>query len=67
MFLFAKIIYGSETHLREVPNREVAYCDVIKRQMTSLMTWSNDIRQNETFKEKSGIFARIFAKQWIKI
>ena len=35
--------------------------------MTSLLTLSDDIRQNETFKEKSGIFARIFAKQWIKI
>ena len=47
--------------------------------MTSLLTLSddirqnetfknkNDIRQNETFKEKSGIFARIFTKQWIKI
>ena len=36
------------THLRKV-----AYCDVIKRQMTSLLTLSDDIRQNETFKEKS--------------
>ena len=50
------------THLREV-----AYCDVIKRQKTSLLTLSADIRQNEMFKEKSGIFARIFTKQWIKI
>ena len=40
-------LYGSETHLREV-----AYCDVIKRQMTSLLTLSDDFRQNETFKEK---------------
>ena len=31
--------------------RKVAYCDVIKRQMTSLLTLSDDIRQNETFKE----------------
>ena len=35
--------------------------------MTSLLTLSGDIRQNETFKEKSDIFARIFTKQWIKI
>ena len=47
--------------------REVAYCDVIKRQMTSWLTLSGDIRQNLTFKEKSGILARIFTKQWIKI
>ena len=47
--------------------REVAYCDVIKRQMTSWLTLSGDIRQNLTFKEKSGILARIFTKQWLKI
>ena len=35
--------------------------------MTSLLTLNVDIRQNETFKEKSAIFARIFTKQWIKI
>ena len=35
--------------------------------MTSWMTLSGDIRQNLTFKETSGIFARIFTKQWIKI
>ena len=35
--------------------------------MTSLLTLSDDIRQNETFKEKSGIFARIFSKQCINI
>ena len=35
--------------------------------MTSLLTLSGDIRQNETFKEKSDIFARIFTKQLIKI
>ena len=35
--------------------------------MTSLLTLSVDIRQNETLKENSSIFARIFAKQWIKI
>ena len=33
----------------------------------SLLTLSGDFRQNETFKEKSDIFARIFTKQWIKI
>ena len=31
-------LYGSETHLREV-----AYCDVVKRQITSLLTLSDDI------------------------
>ena len=35
--------------------------------MTSLLILSGDIRQNETFKEKSDIFARIFTKQWIKV
>ena len=44
-----------ETHLREV-----AYCDVIKRQMTSWLTLSGDIRQKLAFKENSGNFARIF-------
>ena len=48
--------YGSETHLREV-----AYCDVIKRQMTSLLTLSDDIRQNEAFKEKA-IFLLAFSQ-----
>ena len=50
------------THLREV-----AYCDVIKRQMPPWLTLSGDIRQKLPFKENSGIFARIFIKQWIKI
>ena len=50
------------THLREV-----AYCDVIKRQMTSLLTLSGEIRQNQTFQENSGNFARIFTKQWIQL
>ena len=54
-------IYVS-THLREV-----AFCDVIKRQMTSCLTLSGDVRQKLTFKENSSNFARIFAKQWIKI
>ena len=35
--------------------------------MTSLLTLSADIRQNEIFKERIGIFARIFTKKWIKI
>ena len=35
--------------------------------MTSWLTLSGDIRQKLTFKEKSGNFARIFTKQWIKI
>ena len=35
--------------------------------MTSLLTLSGDIRQNETIKEKNDIFACIFTKQWIKI
>ena len=35
--------------------------------MTSLLTLSGDIRQNEIFKEKSDIFACIFTKQWVKI
>ena len=45
----------------------MAYCDVIKRQMTSWLTLSDDVRQKMTFKEKSSILARIFTKQWIKI
>ena len=32
-----------------------------------LLNLSGDIRQNETFKEKSDIFARLFTKQWIII
>ena len=51
-------IYGSETHLREVPiyvkSRIVR--DVIKCQMMSLLTLSIDIRQNGTFKEKKRYF-----------
>ena len=35
--------------------------------MTSWFTLSGDIRQKLTFKDNSGIFARIFTKQWIKI
>ena len=35
--------------------------------MTSWLTLSGDIRQKLTFKENSGIFARIFNKQWINI
>ena len=35
--------------------------------MTSWLTFSGDIRQKMTFKEKSDNFARIFTKQWIKI
>ena len=46
------------THLREV-----AYCDVIKRQMTPLLTLSGDIRRRLTFKENKGIFLAF----WIKI
>ena len=49
------------------PLREVAYCDVIKCQMTSWLTLNGDMRQKLTFKGNSGIFARIFTKQWIKI
>ena len=45
----------------------VAYCEVIKRQMTSWLTLSGENRQKLTFKENSSIFARIFTKQWIKI
>ena len=44
------------THLREF-----AYCDVIKRQMASLLTLSGDIRQNETFKETKEIFLLAFS------
>ena len=47
--------------------REVAYSDVIKRQLTSWLTLSGDIRQKLTFKENSSFFARIFTKRWIKI
>ena len=50
------------THLREVAN-----CDVIKRQMTSWLTLSGDVQQKLTFEENSSIFARIFTKQRIKI
>ena len=39
------------THLREV-----VYCDIIKHQMTLLLTLSDEIRQKETFKEKSIFF-----------
>ena len=35
--------------------------------MTSWLTLSCDNRQKLTFNENSGIFARIFTKQWIKI
>ena len=35
--------------------------------MTSWLTLNGDIRQKLTFKGNSGIFARIFNKQWIKI
>ena len=35
--------------------------------MTSWLTLSGDIRQKLTFNENSGIFARIFTNQWIKI
>ena len=49
--------FTGSTHLREV-----AYCDVIKRQMMSWFTLSGDIRQKLTFKDNSGIFARIFSK-----
>ena len=35
--------------------------------MTSWLTLNGDIRQKLTFKGNSGIFARIFTKQWIKI
>ena len=35
--------------------------------MTSLLILTDDIRQNETFKEKSGIFASIFTKEGINI
>ena len=35
--------------------------------MTSWLTLSGDNRQKLTFDENSGIFARIFTKQWIKI
>ena len=35
--------------------------------MTSWLTFNGDIRQKLTFKGNSGIFARIFTKQWIKI
>ena len=35
--------------------------------MTSWLTLSGDNRQKLTFDEKSGIFGRIFTKQWIKI
>ena len=35
--------------------------------MTTLLTLSDDNRQNERFKEKSDIFARIFTKHRIKI
>ena len=45
----------------------VAYCEVIKHQMTSWLTLSGENRQKLTFKENSSIFARIFTKQWIKI
>ena len=34
--------------------------------MTSWLTLSGDSRQKLTFKENTGIFARIFTKQWIK-
>ena len=54
--------FTGSTHLREV-----AYCDVIKRQMTSWLTLSGDVRQKLAFKENSIIFARIFTKQWIKM
>ena len=52
--------YRSETYLRELPYlREIAYCDVLKRQMTSWLTLSGDVRQKLTFKENSSIFARM--------
>ena len=35
--------------------------------MTLWLTLSGDIRQKLTFKDNSSIFARIFAKKWIKI
>ena len=35
--------------------------------MTSWLTLNGDIRQKLTSKGNSGIFARIFTKQWIKI
>ena len=54
--------FTCSTHLREV-----VYCDVIKRKMMLFLTLSGDIRQNETFKEKSDMFACNFTKQWIKI
>ena len=35
--------------------------------MTSWLTLNGDIRQKLAFKGNSGIFARIFTKQWIQI
>ena len=35
--------------------------------MKSWLTLNGDIRQKLTFKGNSGIFSRIFTKQWIKI
>ena len=35
--------------------------------MTSWLTLNGDIRQKLTLKGNSGIFSRIFTKQWIKI
>ena len=57
---------STSTGRRLIYLREVAYCDVIKRQMPSWLTLSGDVRQKLAFKESIGIFARIFNKQWIK-
>ena len=53
--------FTRSTHLLEV-----AYCDVIKRQMTSWLTLNGDIRQKLTFKGNSGIFAGIFTNSGSK-
>ena len=58
---------STSTGRRLIYLREVAYCDVIKRQMPSWLTLSGEVRQKLAFKENIGIFARIFNKQWIKI
>ena len=54
MFLVFALRVGDpftlSTHLREV-----AYCDVIKRQITSWLTLSGDVRQKLIFKYNSSI------------
>ena len=50
-------------HLREVPiyvkSFIIVYCDIIKHEMTSLLTLSGNIQQNET--KKKAVFLLAFS------